>query len=315
MSTPRRHQALEAAAEAALLVIHQHRLVTTSQVRELVLPGRTSRRTQEVLAGLARRALVASVAATRPGRGPAENVWFLTRRGADAVEAPDNAEPRRRLLKPEQAAGPLQAHTLAVNDVGVALTRGAWGRRPKHEFDSRSWRHEIAHDYQVGKHRRLVVADAVLTYNWHDDDGLGSVTWFLELDRGNSLAQTLAGKLIRYTDLDGVWHEYHATDDHHRLPVWPSWYWRFPRVRVVFASSTRADAARRMSAVMQLCERRDEFRNATWEFSFGLLADLLARGPFAPIFRQLHDGQTYNFFDWSPDDEKSTSTEEETNAA
>src|SRR5205814_563916 len=95
-SRPTRYRVLEAVAEDVLLAVHQHRLLTTSQLHTLMFPDRTVRRTQAMLAELARLGLVAAVAARRSTPGPAESVWFLTRRGADVVQAPDNAEPRRR---------------------------------------------------------------------------------------------------------------------------------------------------------------------------------------------------------------------------
>jgi hypothetical protein len=292
---PTRYRVLDGGAEDALLAIHQHRLLTTSQVWTLVLPDRSIRRTQAVLADLARRGLVAAVTSRRPWPGPAQSVWFLTKHGADAAQAPDNAEPRYRPLRPEQAAGPLQAHTLAVNDVGLAFTRAA--REEGDEFDSRSWRHEIVHDYRTGRHQRRVVTDAVLTYSVWPAKGQPYVRfWFLELDRGNSLAHTLAGRLSRYADLLGVWSEYRATDYHDKLPVWPSWYSREPQVMVVFAGSRRGDAAGRRRNVMRLCERRGEFRYRDSDFDFVLLDDLIAAGPLAPIVRRLSDARRYDCF-------------------
>ena len=47
------------------------------------------------------------------------------------------------MLKSEQAAGPLQQHTLGVNDVGTAFVKAARARGD--ECDPFSWRHEIAH--------------------------------------------------------------------------------------------------------------------------------------------------------------------------
>jgi predicted HD phosphohydrolase len=132
-----------------------------------------------------------------------DQAWRGRHPGARQRRAPAS------VLKPEQAGGPLQAHTLAINEVGLAFTRAA--RRHDHEFDSRSWRHEIVHDYRVGKHRRRVITDAVLIYSsWPEGEAPYRRYWFLELDRGNSLAHTLADRLSRYTELLDVWEEYRA---------------------------------------------------------------------------------------------------------
>ena len=54
------------------------------------------------------------------------SLWFVTDAGADAVEtAGPRAEQRRRVTTPAQAEGLLRAHTIAVNDVGIAFTRAA----------------------------------------------------------------------------------------------------------------------------------------------------------------------------------------------
>src|SRR5262249_42889823 len=143
---------LSEAAMDALDALHQHRLLTTSQLREIVLPGRTLRRIQQVLSELVHRQLVEWVAARAQWPGPAERVWFLTKRGAAAVEAvPNKAEPRLRLLTPEQAGGRLQRHTLAVNEVALAFMRAA--RERQDSFDVQCWRHEIAHDIKLGRRR------------------------------------------------------------------------------------------------------------------------------------------------------------------
>jgi hypothetical protein len=48
------------------------------------------------------------------------------------VEAvPNRAEMRRRLLMSAMASGQLQAHTLAVNDVGIAFLAAARERGPR----------------------------------------------------------------------------------------------------------------------------------------------------------------------------------------
>src|SRR5258708_36259676 len=140
---------LPAGAMQALAAIYQHRLVSTSQRRQMVLPGRSLRCTQQVLAGLGSRSLAASVPVQRPWPAPGERAWFATERGAALVESvPTRPETRRRLLTPELAAGPLQAHTLAVNDVGIAFLRAARAR--DHGFRPPAWRPAVARDPREG---------------------------------------------------------------------------------------------------------------------------------------------------------------------
>src|SRR5580700_9868200 len=105
-----------------LTSVHQHRLLTTSQVHQMHLPGRSRRWTRRVLALLAARGLTTFV---RPGRG-APHLYFLTQAGMEAVEQiPTRTETRFKLITPEQAAGPLWKHTLAVNQTGIVFMQAA----------------------------------------------------------------------------------------------------------------------------------------------------------------------------------------------
>ena len=131
--------------------------------------------------------------------------WFLTETGADAVEtAGPRAESRRRLNTRAQAEGPLRAHTLAVNEVGVAFVKAA--RERGEECSADSWRHEIAHPIAPARGRRpaeLVIADALLTYLQVEADGTIVLHQrLIELDRGTARpADQLASKITRYTRL------------------------------------------------------------------------------------------------------------------
>lgn len=294
-------RSLETAAAEVIDVLHQHRLLTTSQLRDLVLPERSLRRTQQVIAELARRRLLDSVASGHAWPGPGERVWFLSRRGAAvAEELPDRAEPRRRLMTADKAASLLQAHTLAINAVGVAFMRAARVRGD--EFDSRSWRHEIAHDIVAGRRRRLLIADALLRY-W-TGDGSSLHYRFLEVDRGNALIDDLLGKLKRYVALHDAWRDYRNVGkwEHERLPVWPSRYLAFPSVLVMFADSGRADPVRRLTTAMAGCREEPEFKWKANLFRFALFDDLIAAGPFAALFRRLDSDQPVNWLDRPSDD-------------
>ena len=244
MKTTERSLANRSLSEAAIETIdalHQHRLLTTSQIREMVLPARSLRRTQQVLAELIRRQLADWVAARGSWPGPAERVGFLTKRGGAVVDAvPNKAEPRLRLVSPEQASGRLQSHTLAVNEIGIAFKRAAYQRRE--DFDVQSWRHEIAHDIAIGRRRRLVIADAVLKY-WacSSEDEMILSYRFLELDRATLPVEDLFAKLRRYVDLRRCGDDYWQADstERERMPAWPSRYLALPSLMVVFANTDR----------------------------------------------------------------------------
>jgi protein involved in plasmid replication-relaxation len=286
------NRSLSEAAIETIDALHQHRLLTTSQIREMVLPGRSLRRMQQVPAELVRRGLVDWVAARGQWPGPAERVWFLTKRGGAVVNAvPNKAEPRLRLVSPEQASGRLQSHTLAVNQIGIAFMRVA---RQRHEdFDIRSWRHEIAHDIAIGRRRRLVIADAVLRY-WatSPQDEMVLSYRFLELDRATLPIEDLLAKLRRYVDLRRCWDDYRQADStqRERMPAWPSRYLALPSLMVVFANPDRGSPRLRMRNAMTLCRHaREIMRNPGWIF-FALFDELVASGPFGAVFRRL-DGE------------------------
>jgi hypothetical protein len=277
---------LPTVATEVLTSIYQHRLLNTSQVHAMHMPGRTRRWTEQVLAQLARRGLTAFV---RAGRG-GPHLYFLTLAGAQAVElVPTRVETRRKLITPEQAAGPLWRHTLAVNDTGIAFMQAATQRGD--EFGALGWRHEIAHRIgPVGYGRgELLIADALLTYLAPGPDGQLTFHYrLLELDRATVPTDTLAAKLARYADL------YRHTPSHRGepsdRPAWQARYPIFPDIICVLAAQPRAALQRRAQTVLALC-REDPELQATPEvrISLTLLEDLQAHGPYAPIWRRPED--------------------------
>jgi hypothetical protein len=188
MIAPQRHakaRALSTVAVEVLESLHQHRLLTVRQVHALHTPSTLPRWTYRILAGLAERGLADHV--TGPHR---QGLWFLTAQGADTIQAAGTlAEPRRRITTPEQAAGPLRAHTLAVNDTGIAFVKAA-RERDGDGCGPLSWRHEIAHPYIAGRGRNgthLLIADALLSYlQAAPDESLILHQRFIELDRERS---------------------------------------------------------------------------------------------------------------------------------
>jgi hypothetical protein len=273
---------LPAVATEVLTSIYQHRLLSTNQVHAMHLPGCTRRWAEQVLSQLARRGLTAFV---RPGRGGLR-LYYLTLTGARAVELiSTRVETRRKLITPEQAAGPLWRHTLAVNDTGIAFMAAA--RERGDDFSALGWRHEIAHHIAppAGYGRgELLISDALLTYLAHGPDGALTFHYrLLELDRATVPADTLAAKLARYARL------YHHTgrrqSDHDARPAWQERYPIFPDTICVLADQPRPALQRRAQTVLALC-REDRQLRSTPEvrISLALLEDLQAHGPFAPVF-------------------------------
>jgi hypothetical protein len=273
-------RALSTVAVEVLESLHQHRLLTVRQVHALHTPSTRPRWTYRILAGLAERGLAERVAG--PHR---QGLWFLTAHGADTIQAAGTlAEPRRRLTTPEQAAGPLRAHTLAVNDTGIAFVKAA-RERDGDGCGPLSWRHEIAHPYIAGRGSNgthLLIADALLSYlQAAPDESLILHQRFIELDRGTIPPDQLASKLARYAQLN----HYSVAKDAPEGPLWRAYYRTFPLVLVVLADQTPAAARRRVQKTIALY-RSDPSRGryGTVPASFTTLSELAARGPFAPIF-------------------------------
>jgi hypothetical protein len=277
---------LPGVATEILTSIYQHRLLSTAQVHDMHTHGRTRRWAEQVLAQLASRGLTAFV---RPGRG-GPRLYYLTLAGTQAVELiPTRVETRRKLITPEQAAGPLWKHTLAVNDTGIALMQAARDRGD--DFGPFGWRHEIAHHAPSAGHARgeLLIADALLTYlALSPGHELTFHYRLLELDRATVPTDTLAGKLARYADL--YHHAPAGPGQTSGKPAWQARYPVFPDIICVLAGQPRAALQRRAQTVLALCQA-DPKLQATPQVrvSLALLEDLQAKGPFAPIWHQRSD--------------------------
>jgi hypothetical protein len=279
--------------------VHQHRLLSTAQLHALYRDGLSLRRTQRALAAMERVGWLASV--REPG---GMKLWFVTETGAEAVEAIGNrAELRRKLIPPEQAAGPLQQHTLAVNEVGVAFARAA--RERGDEFGPLSWRNEIAHPIGSASGRRgasaAVIADAVLIYEQQTADSGYTHLRFLELDRATMATEALVAKLGRYVEL----YRYIApapskgrpSGRYTGMPQWRERYSHFPAVMVVLANGSRSRLERRRWLTCGRWKRLYAER-AHFDLYVCLLEDLIEQGPFAPIFEC---GDTDGLVDWLGD--------------
>ncbi len=189
----------------------------------------------------------------------------------------------------ELGAGPLQAHTIAVNDTGLAFVRAA--RERGDECGPFDWLHEVAHSLGPPPGRRTpeqLIADAVLTYQLAEGDGSTSIVYrFIELDRATRSAVNLAHRLGRYARLyrRTVPGEGAAGES---VALWSRLYPVFPTVLVVLAGRSRDRLEDRRRTVLALCRQDPDLAETPEvEVSVCLLDDLAERGPFAPICRTL----------------------------
>lgn len=286
-------QAVPADAGEVLESLYEHRLLSTRQIHRMHRPDLGIRWTRAILTGLHRRRLVGFVRAADGGG----SVYYLTNTGARAVEliAGRTGPRRRKPIPPEQAVGPLRAHTLAVNDTGIAFMQAA--RDHDDEFGTLAWQHEIAHP--IG-HREYVIADALLTYlQYGSGDELRFHYRLLEVDRANLPTEVLAGKLARYARL------YNYAPAGGRKPAWQARYEVFPGVICVLAGKDDTVLERRMQSVLALC-RQDPVLRRTPEvdISICLLSDLVAQGPFAAIWQSPTGEQPVDWLGDPPGDER-----------
>lgn len=270
-----------------LASIGEHRVLTTAQVRAIHLADRSVRRAEQVMASLGSAGLVSYVQS--PGGLP-RRLWFLTEAGSRTAKGSGALSVAPRVLEPEQAAGQLRAHTMAVNDAAISFLKAARSRGD--EFGSLSWQHEVVHSLNRGRgrRRRVLRADAVFTYLRSAGDEVFVEQRFLEADRATLSVDRLASELSAYAEL------FRATDERDE-PIWRHRYPVFPLVLCVLSGGTRAALERRRNtAIALLRSDPDVTRTPEVTFLICLAEDLRDHGPFAPIFRDPH--QRNGFSDW-----------------
>jgi hypothetical protein len=252
-----------------------HRVLTSAQVRAIHLPEAGLRRAQALLADLRREGLAAAAPGLR-----AQRVWFVTAAGLEVVRAAGALEREPPLLDERSAAGRLMAHTLAVNDVGIAFMRAA--RMRGEEFGALSWRHEVAHPLQASRRRGrpVLVTDAVLTYLREEDEGTVLEQRFCEVDRATRSIEGLARWLAGYVRLRRV-------ADAGGESLWRQAYPAFPSVICVLGGAEMKLLHRRRDRVGALLRANPEVaRSPHPSIRICLLEELCERGPYAPIFRE-----------------------------
>jgi hypothetical protein len=257
----------------------QHRVLSAAQVRAIHLPGSGERWAQRTLARLGDAGLAGYVRSPRSHR----RLWHVTEPGARVAREAGALDGEPRLIGAEGAAGPLQAHTLAVNDAAICFLEAA--RERGDEFGPFSWRHEVSHPLSQGRgrRRRALVADAVFTYLLLDGEGVAIEQRFLELDRATLSVDRLATELARYAEL----HRLSGADGE---PLWRERYPLFPPVHCVLTGGRRAVLERRRATTIAMLRTNPRFtREPEAAVSICLLEDLEREGPFAPIFRDASD--------------------------
>ncbi len=283
-------------AEQLLPVLYVHRLMSVRQLRMLLQPHTTHPvylRAQLRL--LHRRGL--AEATVRRSRGTGERLWYLTGLGAEVVEAAGEVRPRAYRISPQAAASQLQEHTLAVNDLGVALNVHA--RRDDDECGPLGWEPEIAHRIRDGENRAadeaFLIPDAVISYVRTRHRQRQLLTFFAEVDRCTMPVTALAAKLHRYARYRSYVPAPPPVRGRVRPAVgdgreaWRARYSTFPTLLIVLTGASGDVLARRAADLRALAAADARLTRAGRQLVAGItsLSLLQEHGPFAPVVTPL----------------------------
>ena len=272
-------QALPPKALEVLASLAAHRVLSTPQVGAIHSSQGSLRWAQRLLARLRAAGLADYVEADHARR----RLWHATEPGARLVREAGALE-GEPAPGAELAAGPLAAHTLAVNEAAICFLAAAAERGD--DFGPLAWRHEVFHPISRGRgrRRRSLVADAVFTYLRQDGAEIAIEQRFLELDRATLSVDRLAAELARYAEL------YRAGDTKGGERLWRARYPVFPAVHCVLTGASRQALKRRRSTASVLLAANPLLsRTPEVAISICLLEDLQREGPFAPVLREVRD--------------------------
>ncbi|GAB2711638.1 replication-relaxation family protein [Kitasatospora kifunensis] len=279
--------------QRAMTVLYQHRLVSTDQMHRLLAPHHTRSDKIRLQLHTLREAGLADHVGRRT-HGQRALLWWLTPKGAEAVEAADLLPARPYRMSPEAAAGPLQEHTLATVETGCAFV--TWADRLGHECGPLDWSPESAHPYRdparPGEDLALI-PDAVLNYvhTDHTEHTRTLLTFFVELDRATMTIARLAHKLHAYAryhqhtpQAPGPRATRTATRSSAAVPAWRHRYPVYPRVLLVFTGAEPARLQRRIADLRSLAHADPLLTTTPIRAGATTLDQLREHGPFAPIF-------------------------------
>lgn len=180
-------------AHRALALLAQHRLLTTTQLHQMLTPRSDARRIHRVLVPLREQGLINH---TTLGSSSRLQAHFLTPDGIAMVT--DWPELRGRTATPivSAAAASLRAaHTLTGVRAHLAFLADARARGD--EYEPLDWMPEVTHRLpDTGGEDRLI-ADAVFHYTATSPRRL-QYRAFVEIDRTTMSSERLARKLISY---------------------------------------------------------------------------------------------------------------------
>ncbi|MFD9630340.1 replication-relaxation family protein [Streptomyces violascens] len=275
-------------AQEAAQVIYQHRMLSTRQLHQLITPHHAHAEYMRRQLHTLRTAGLADTVGRRR-RGQTELLWWLTDKGAQAVESVGLLPPRPYRMSTVAAMGPLQEHTLATVETGLAFVTHA--RRLRHECGPLDWSPENAHAYRdearPGEDLAFI-PDAVLNYVHTDRERRTRtmLTFFIEVDRTQMTIARLAAKLHAYAAYEKFAPQ-PTGPRARRSPAAPAWrarYPAFPRLLLVLTGASPARLERRIADLRSLATSDPLLATTPLRIGVTTLEQLSEHGPFAPIF-------------------------------
>ncbi|MFF3214146.1 replication-relaxation family protein [Streptomyces sp. NPDC002886] len=275
-------------ARRALALISQYRLLTSTQLHQMLTPHTPPRKIHNVLAPLREDGLITH---TTLGGKHGMHAYFLTPAGAQTVT--DWPELRGRTpttIHSPVAASLRAAHTLT--GVRAHLTFLADARAHGDEYEPLDWVPEVTHRLPdtIGEDR--LIADAVLHYTVASPRRL-QYRAFVEIDRTTMSSERLARKLISYARF----HSYIPQPagrrgniaDQGAMLAWQRFYPRFPRVLFILTGAARPTLTRRIEDLRQMTADHELVTRFAAHVPLGaaVLEDLEAHGPRARVWTPL----------------------------
>lgn len=287
--------AVSSAGVDVLEALWYHRLLSIRQINRLFTPQFQERWTRKIMAELAGWGLVEAIPVRSAG---APKYWYLTSEGGKTVEQiSDNVH--GQAPSAEAVASVFQAHTVALNDVGIAFVESA--RENDDDCLPLAWEHEVEH--RMGNSAgEIFRCDGLLRYGIMDGNRAVQRHYFLEVDRLTETMDQLVEKLRRYAT-------YRRWVDPDSQPgiapggreAWRHRYPAFPHLLFVFTPSrpshSRDTMIKRATRVLAMAAQDPIVRltlDGTDDFVVGacLLEDLQIRGPYGAIFYGIESKST-----------------------
>ncbi|MGW0751974.1 replication-relaxation family protein [Streptomyces sp. NPDC002587] len=274
-------------AHQALALIAQHRLVTSTQLHQMLAPEAPTRKVYRVLTPLRADGLIAH---TVLGRNSGLQAHFLTPAGAQTVRDWPELRGRAPAVLTDAAASLRAAHTLTGVRAHLAFLANA--RTRGDEYGALDWVPETAHRLPDTGGEEQVIADAVFHYT-ATRPRRRQYRAFVEVDRATMSSERLARKLISYARF----HDYTPQPAGRRTTVadqgamlaWQRFYPRFPRILFILTGASRTSLARRIDDLRHMTADHELVARFAAHVPLGaaILEDIETAGPSAPVWTPL----------------------------